>query len=100
MDWLLIGATFVNVIFVMLIVGGLKTYVMPFLKTKYPWVLPILAAVAGPVVTAAANYLTTFFGHPIDFSEIIAVLTGVISVVMYDSVKVAYRKIRQRAITR
>jgi hypothetical protein len=92
MDWLLIAATFVNVIVVMAVVGVLKTYVMPFLKTKYPWLLPVIAAVAGPLVTAAANWISAALGHPIDFSEIVAVLTGVVSVVMYDSVKVAHRK--------
>ena len=93
MDWVLIAGTFLNIVVVMVIVQALKTYVMPFLKTKYPWVLPILALVAGPAVTMAANWLTAYLGVPIDFTEIIGVLTGVSAVVMYTTVRAAKKKL-------
>ena len=92
MDWMLIAATFLNVIFVMIAVQALKTYVMPFLKEKYPWVLPILTTVMGPLIVMLTNWLSAIIGHPIDFSEIIGVFTGIGAVAIYTASRAAYKK--------
>ena len=83
MDWPLVLAVAINSVFVLVAVQGLKNYVMPFLRSKYAWVLPLLATVGGPLMSYLTNFLTDLIGYPIDLSGITAVFTGTIAVVAY-----------------
>lgn len=83
MDWPLIIAALINSVLVLIAVQGLKNYVMPFLRVKYPWVLPIIATVAGPLLGMLTQYLSAMLGYPIDLSAIIGVLTGLSAVAGY-----------------
>lgn len=98
MDWMLILATFMNISLVMMIVQALKFYVMPVLKQKYAWALPLLAVLAGPAVTAFTGWMSALIGHPIDFTEVIGVLTGVGSVAVYTATRAAYKKVQLRMV--
>lgn len=83
MDWQFLVAVLINGVGVLAVVQLLKVHVMPFLKTKHPWAIPILAVVAGPLVGYATEYLMAFLGHPIDLTAIIAALTGAMAVVAH-----------------
>lgn len=91
MDWLEIVAGLVNGALVLLVVQWLKNYGMSWMKTNVPWLLPILALGAAQGLGLLASFISGFLGYPIDFSPIVAVLVGSMSVVAYD-VKHAYSR--------
>ena len=84
MVWQELAAAFINGVLVLVIVQYLKTSGMSWLKTSAPWLLPILALSAGLILTSAASAISGFLGFPIDFSPIIAVLTGSLAITVYD----------------
>ncbi len=83
MDWSQIIGLAINSVGVLMAVQVLKNYVMPWLKTTYPWVLPILALAAGSLMTWVTLVMTDLVGVPIDLSAITGVLTGAMAVVGY-----------------
>ena len=83
MDWPLILAMAINSVGVLIAVQVLKNYVMPFLKYKLAWALPILAMVTGPMMSYLTEWLTATLGYPIDLSGITAIFTGSMAVVAY-----------------
>ncbi len=91
MNWPEILAVFVNSVLVLIAVQALKNYVMPFLKTRHPWTLPIIAMIAGPIFEPLSTFLTGLIGYPIDLSAIVAVLTGAASVAIYGVLRKAGR---------
>lgn len=91
MDYMLLLANLVNAVLVLALVQALKTYAMPFLKEKVPWVLPILAMGIGPLMMLATEYLVTLIGHPIDLSPIVGVFVGGTAVALHQ-VSVQYKR--------
>ena len=92
MDWQLLVATLINGIGVLALVKLITGTLMPFLRVNYPWAIPILAVIAGPVVAFATEWLMAFLGHPIDLSAIIAALTGALAVAAHQ-VKAQAKKV-------
>lgn len=84
MDWMQLLASLINGVLVVLVVQFLKNYGMGWLKQHMPWVLPILALVAAQVFGFLGSLLSGFLGYPIDFSPIVAVLTGTAAITAYD----------------
>lgn len=83
MNWMEILAALVNGVLVLMVVQALKVYGMPWLKTTVPWVLPLLAMVAGPLIGLLTNYLSGVIGLPIDLSAITNVLVGMSATVAF-----------------
>ena len=82
-DWRMIVAALINAVIVLTIaVPGLK-HLMPIIKQKYPYMIPIIAAVAGLVMGATQDALYAWLGYPIDLGPIVAVLTGTFAVAMH-----------------
>ncbi len=96
MDWMEVLAAAINSAFVIIAVQALKVYVMPALKLKYPWLLPLIALFAGPAMAQLTEFLVAFTGYPIDLSKITEVLTGLAAVVMYSNIHAARKKMRAR----
>ena len=84
MNWMEILAAFVNGVLILVVVQFLKVKGMPYLKVHAPFVLPILALVAGPLFAYLTAIVSGLIGYPIDFSAIVAVLTGAVAIVVYD----------------
>lgn len=84
MNWFEILASLINGVLVIMAVQYLKNYGMPWLKANVPWVLPVLALVAAQLFGFLASLIGGFLGYPIDFSPIVAVLTGSLAVTAYD----------------
>jgi hypothetical protein len=76
MEWQLAIATLINGSGVFFAVLVIKSVLMPFLRAQYPWVLPIIAMVAGYLIGFATEALMAWLGYPIDLSTIVAALTG------------------------
>ncbi|HXG76466.1 MAG TPA: hypothetical protein VNJ53_07850 [Gaiellaceae bacterium] len=73
--WKPILAGFINTTAVLLLVQGLKT-LLPWLRQTTPWLLPVLAASAGPLVAAVQSWLAAWLGAPIDLSPLVAIFSG------------------------
>ena len=76
MDYMLLLANFINAVAVIAAVQAIKTYVLPFLNEKAPWVLPLIAMAIGPLMMIASEYLFNLIGWPIDLSPIVGVFVG------------------------
>ncbi len=83
MDWSAIIGLVINGVGVLMAVQVLKNYVMPFLKTSYPWALPIIALGAGSAMTWVTLLITDLVGVAIDLTAITGILTGAMAVVGY-----------------
>lgn len=72
-DWGEIGATAVSAVGVLIAVRFL-TWALPILRQRYPWSLPIIAAL-GPVGLAKlSEILLGVFGYPVDFGPLLDLL--------------------------
>ena len=67
--WQAMLAAAVNSGGVLLLVQGISAAV-PFLKERIPWVVPILALLAGPAVAWVQSQVSAVTGLPIDLSEV------------------------------
>jgi hypothetical protein len=76
MDWMLLFANLINAVLVLAAVQALKLYVVPWLNTQVPWILPIIAMGIGPLMVLATEYLVGLIGYPIDLSPIVGVFVG------------------------
>lgn len=74
-DWKTVAATFINTTLVLVVVMGINLY-KPLLREKYPWAIPLLATVLGPLIGAAQQWLLTQVGIHVDFSPILSALAG------------------------
>jgi len=81
---MLILASLVNGTLVLIVVQFLKHYGMDWLKLNAPWSLPIIALFAAQVLGALASILSNLIGYPIDFSPIVALLTGTGAITAYN----------------
>lgn len=77
-------ALLINAFLVMMGVQALKAYVLPFIRVKAVWSLPIVASLAGLPMAQLTMYLSELVGAPIDLSPIAAVLSGMSTVVIYN----------------
>lgn len=84
MGWQEMLAGLINGILVLSIVQYLKASGMSWLRMNAPWALPAIALSAGALLTIASVFVSGFLGFPIDFSPIVAVLTGSLAVTVYD----------------
>ena len=82
MTWQPILANLINTVLVLLAVELLKM-VIPKLSAVAGWLIPIIAAMIGPLIAVLQNLLTTWLGIPIDLSPIVAVFTGGSAVALY-----------------
>lgn len=87
MDWNQIAVAAINSVLVLMAVQFLKVKGVPWLRLNAPFLLPIIALIAGPALTAAMNYLTAFFGYPVDLSPIIGVFSGGTAVALHQVAK-------------
>jgi len=83
-NWPEVMATFINVVLVMIAVQFLKNYGIPWLKANVPWSIPVLPSVVGALLGLAENFLFNWLGHPIDFSAILGLFTGTLTVQLYE----------------
>ena len=75
MTWQPIMAAAINTVIVLALVEVLKAQV-PVIRIAMPWVLPVLATLAGPMVAVAQTSLAGWLNLPIDLSPLVAVLSG------------------------
>jgi hypothetical protein len=78
-NWFEIIAYLINSVLVVIAVEGLKKY-WPAIKDKYGFLIPIIAPVAGLAINTGAKLISDYLGYPVDFSPIIAVITGTTAV--------------------
>ena len=83
MDWNQIFAAAINSVLVLMAVQALKTFVVPFLGEKAPWVIPLIAMGIGPLMVWCMDMLGTMLGYPIDLSPIIGVFLGGTAVALH-----------------
>jgi hypothetical protein len=74
-DWKTVAATFVNTTLVLALVMGINAF-KPIIRVKYPWAIPLMATVLGPVIGAVQTWVMTQFGIQVDFSPVLAALAG------------------------
>ena len=80
--WQPIVANLINMVLVLVAVELIKKSI-PFFNASIPWLLPIIAAVIGPVVALIQSYLGSWLGVNIDLSSIVAIFTGGSAVALY-----------------
>jgi len=80
--WQPIVANLINMVLVLVAVELIKKSI-PIINASIPWLLPIIAAVIGPVVALIQSYLGAWLGVNIDLSSIVAVFTGGSAVALY-----------------
>lgn len=74
-DWKTVLATFLNTTLVVAVVAGINAF-KPVIREQYPWAVPLLATVLGPIVGVAQTWILAQFGITVDFSPIVAALAG------------------------
>lgn len=74
-NWGEVAAAAINSVGVLLAVQGIK-YVLPIIRQKWPWAIPIIAMLGGIGIGALTNYLFELIGYPVDLSAIESALTG------------------------
>ena len=84
MEWKNLIAMFLNTVGVLLLTQLIKVGV-PIIRSAAPWLLPILATLAGPVVAVVQNLLAQWIGLPIDLSPLVALGTGGAAVAMHQT---------------
>jgi hypothetical protein len=78
-NWFEIIAYLINSVLVVIAVEGLKKY-WPSIKDKYGFLIPIIAPIAGLAINTVAKLVSDLIGYPVDFSPIIAIITGTTAV--------------------
>lgn len=74
-DWGEVAAMAISTVGVLIAVRFL-TWVMPILRQRYPWVIPLLAVVGPAGLTKLSELLLGVFGFPVDFGPLIDMLAG------------------------
>ena len=74
-NWKELLATVINTAGVIVVVQVIK-YLLPVLKVQYGWAIPLIATVAGPGVAALQSLVAGWLGVQVDFTPIVAALTG------------------------
>ena len=82
MEWKNLIAMFLNTVGVLLLTQLIKVGV-PIIRSATPWLLPILATLAGPVIAVVQNLLAGWLGLPIDLSPLVGLATGGTAVAMH-----------------
>ena len=88
MEWKPLLAMFINTVLVLGLTQVVKVYV-PGIRAAVPWLLPIIAIFAGPVVAVAQNAMAGWLGVPIDLSPLLGLATGGAAVAMNQTWKQA-----------
>ena len=88
MEWKNLIAMFLNTVGVLLLTQLIKVGV-PIIRSATPWLLPILATLAGPVIAVVQNLLAGWLGLPIDLSPLVALATGGAAVAVHQTVRQA-----------
>jgi len=74
-DWGEVGATAVSAVGVLIVVQ-LLTWLMPILRERYPWAIPIIATLGPYGLGLLAQVCLNFFGYPVDFGPILEFIGG------------------------
>ena len=98
MDWIEIVANLVNGVLVIAAAQFLKQVGLGWLKVNAPWSLPILALFAAQLFGVLSSTLGKYFGFPIDFSPITALLTGSLAIAVYDTKHARTAQLSKRAL--
>lgn len=87
-NWGEVGATAVSAVGVLIAVQFL-TWLMPILREKYPWAIPIIATLGPYGLGLLAEVCLNFFGYPVDFGPILEVIgsSGALAVVTHQVLK-------------
>ena len=88
MEWKPLLAMFINTVLVLGLTQVVKVYV-PGIRAAVPWLLPIIATFAGPVVAVVQNAVAGWLGVPIDLSPLLGLATGGAAVAMNQTWKQA-----------
>lgn len=80
---MLLLANLINAVLVVAAVQAIRTYVMPVLRERFEWSLPLIAMAIGPLMMVAMAKLSGMIGYPIDLSPIIGVFTGGTAVALH-----------------
>ena len=87
MTWQQIGAGFVNTTLVFGLIWFWNNYVSDWVREKLPWIIPVLAGIAGPFVIAAQNAIAGWLGQPVDLSPWIGLFSGASAVAAHQVYK-------------
>jgi hypothetical protein len=74
-DWKTVLATFLNTTLVVAVVAGINAF-RPVIREQYPWAVPLMATILGPIVGVAQTWILAKLGITVDFSPIVAALAG------------------------
>lgn len=86
--WREVVGMFINTVGVLLLTQLIKVGV-PIIRSAVPWLLPIIAIFAGPVVAVVQNALAGWLGLPVDLSPLLGLATGGAAVAMNQTWKQA-----------
>lgn len=86
LDWRPLLAMLLNTVGVLLVTQLVKIGI-PILRTAVPWLLPVIATLAGPVVAVIQSLLAGWLDVPIDLSPLLGLATGGASVAMHQVYK-------------
>lgn len=82
LPWQLILAHAINMVVVVLAANWLKSH-WEEVKPHLPWLAPLI----GTALPAAAQFLSAWLGHPIDFSPILGLFSGSAAVAVHQIAK-------------
>ncbi len=91
MEWKTLFGALINTVIVMGLVQLIKIYI-PKINLAIPWLLPLLAAVIGPIVALIQTAIAGWLGVPIDLSALVAVFTGGSAVALYQIGKQTHKE--------
>ncbi len=74
-DWKTAAAAIINTAGVMAAVWALNRS-LPVIRQSVPWLLPILAGAAGPMLAGLQAWLASYLGVAIDLGPVLAVASG------------------------
>ena len=74
-DWGQAGAVLLTALVGLVAVPVLR-WALPIFKSKYEWLMPIVAMIAPAALSFAASYISGLLGYPVDFGPLIDLFTG------------------------
>lgn len=79
-QWFTILGAMINTAGVLAVVQILKVNIIPAVREKAPWILPILTGAIGPAIAALQNLLSGVLAVSITLDPVVAVFTGAAAV--------------------
>jgi hypothetical protein len=78
-NWAEVIAYLINTVLVVLIVQGMNK-VWPMIKEKYGFIIPLASPIIALAINTIGKVIGDLLGYPVDFSPIVAVITGTTAV--------------------